>query len=192
MLLALRDSPQVIQLPLGGRRRNAIEHELGIAADGVERCAQLMAHHRQKIGLGLVRAPRFVERGIERGLEALLVFDVGGASKPLCDPPVRVARGVGANEVPAIFTGGSGEDAKLYFVWVARLDRVLPALARALHVVRMDDLCPPSPKQLARRAAEAFGGLPRDEVEEAVGASGPDLNGNGLRHRAKSLLARAQ
>ncbi len=192
MLLALGDPSQVVQLPLGCRRRNAFEHELSISADGVERCAQLMAHHRQEISLRLVRTLRFIERGIERGLEALLILDVGRAAEPLCDPPVRVARGVGANEVPAKITCCGREDAKFHIVWIAGVDRMLPALPRALDVVRVNDLRPSSPQQLGRLTTKALGGLSGDEVEEAVALSGPDLNGNGLGHRAESLLARSQ
>ena len=58
MLLAAVDPPQVVELRLRRRRGDAVDHELDVAADGVERRAQLVAHHGEELRLRAVRLSR--------------------------------------------------------------------------------------------------------------------------------------
>src|SRR6187549_462681 len=64
VLLTAADSLEVVDLFGGDRSAEAKAQQLGVAADGVEWCAQLMRHRRQELrlggvgGLGLSQSPR--------------------------------------------------------------------------------------------------------------------------------------
>jgi hypothetical protein len=52
--LAPLDAPEVVALRLGDGPADPQLEQLGVAADGVERRAQLVAHHRQELALRAV------------------------------------------------------------------------------------------------------------------------------------------
>ncbi len=191
VLLALDHAREVVALRGTRRRRDVVEHELRVAADRVERRAQLVAHHGEERGLRLVGLTRVGERHVERGGELLLLLDVGIAPEPLDDASVVSTQRIGAHQVPVVLAVARPQS-ELDLVRLAALERLSPPLGHALHVVGVHGLPPSAAEHLVHGATEEFRGLLRHEVELTVGLRRPHLHRDRLGHLAEVPLAHAQ
>src|SRR6478672_9541840 len=109
---------------------NAHRQQLAVAADGVERSAQLVAHAGEKLRLGLAGGECFFFR-------FLALLDVDGDAEPGVDLSSLVAMRPASLEEPAVFAVLAAQS-ELDLEVTAGLDRRLPARGDALPVIGVD------------------------------------------------------
>src|SRR6266436_390293 len=96
MLLAASDARDVLRLLGVQRTAHAHRQQLGVSADRVQRCPELMAHAGEKLRFRLARSPRFL-------LRFFPLFNVDCDAEPCVDVSQSIATGPALLQKPAIF-----------------------------------------------------------------------------------------
>src|SRR4029077_20817870 len=96
MLLAPPDARDILCLFGVERAADTHRQQLGVSADRVERCPELMAHAGEKLRLRLARGPRFL-------LRPFPFLDVDCDAEPGVDVPQGIATGPALHEEPGVF-----------------------------------------------------------------------------------------
>ena len=95
MLLAASDACDVLSLFGVQRTAHAHREQLGVAADGVERRAELVTHAGEKLGFRLARGPRFL-------FCSFALLDIYSDPHPGIDVPSFVPTGPTSRQEPAV------------------------------------------------------------------------------------------
>ena len=189
IVLAALDLRQVDALLLRDRATHTELDELRVAADGVERRTQLVAHRREEITLGAIGFRRLVREPQQLGLGPTAILDVRVGAEPSKDVAVLVALRGGARKVPAIFTRARLAEPEFNFIGLAGGDGASPPRARRRDVIGMEHLEPRIAKDVVLAHAEVDGRTFAHIVELPIRRRGPHLDRNRVGEKPIAGLA---